>query len=174
MNNPTLKQLRFVDEYLVDLNATRAAVRAGYARNSAHVTGARLLRNAKVRAEIDRRETERAAQLGISHERVLETLGAIAFADIATVFDADGALKPIADIPPETRAALQDIVLRQSGADGDMKTVRIRMANKLKALELLARHLGLFDGPADSGKEDVFTSFMRDVQARRAAVPVRP
>lgn len=169
----TAKQQRFCAEYIRDLNATKAAARAGYSPRTARSIGSENLAKPDIQAEIRRLKAERAERLKISADRVVEELARIAFSNVRDLFNADGSVKAIADIPPETRAALQDIVLQQSGADGDMKTVRIRMANKLKALELLARHLGLFDGPADSGKEDVFTSFMRDVQAMRAAVPVK-
>lgn len=77
----TAKQARFVDEYLIDLNATQAAIRAGYSAGSAEVEGSRLLRNAKVAAEVSSRQAERAKRTEITQDRVLEELWAIATAD---------------------------------------------------------------------------------------------
>lgn len=77
----TAKQARFVDEYLIDLNATQAAIRAGYSSGSAEVEGSRLLRNAKVAALVSSRQAERTERTEITQDRVLEELWAIATAD---------------------------------------------------------------------------------------------
>lgn len=77
----TPKQARFVDEYLIDLNATQAAIRAGYSAKTAEVQGSRLLRDAKVQAAISARQTLRSERTEITQDRVLEELWAIATAD---------------------------------------------------------------------------------------------
>jgi len=77
----TPKQQRFVREYLVDFNATRAAVRAGYSAKCASVQGARLLANAKVHAEIERLAKEQDGELDLSNERILAKLAEIGFSD---------------------------------------------------------------------------------------------
>lgn len=77
----TPKQARFVDEYLIDLNATRAAIRAGYSVKTAEVQGSRLLRDAKVQAAISARQAQRSERTEITQDRVLEELWAIATAD---------------------------------------------------------------------------------------------
>lgn len=77
----TPRQQRFVDEYLIDLNATQAAIRAGYSAGSAEVEGSRLLRNAKVAAEVSSRKAERSERTEITQDRVLAELWAIATAD---------------------------------------------------------------------------------------------
>ena len=75
----TLKQRRFAREYVTDLNATRAAIRAGYSRKGAAVQGARLLRNAKVKAEVERLGKRKDAELGLSNERIMDKIADIAF-----------------------------------------------------------------------------------------------
>ncbi|MCZ6730941.1 MAG: terminase small subunit [Gammaproteobacteria bacterium] len=74
MTTLTPKQERFCHEYLVDLNATQAAIRAGYAENSAHVTGCRLLRNNKVSEAIAAGKAELAERAGVSQDWVIERL----------------------------------------------------------------------------------------------------
>lgn len=70
----TSKQQMFVKEYLVDLNATQAAIRAGYSPNGAEVTGHRLLINAKIAEQVDRAKEKRADKVGISAEDVLNSI----------------------------------------------------------------------------------------------------
>jgi len=164
----TARQQRFCAEYIRDLNATKAAARAGYSPRTARSIGSENLAKPDIQAEIRRLKAERAERLMISADRVVEELARIAFSNIEDLFNADGSLKGIGKLSPDTAAAIANIETTESGA------TRVRLFDKLRALELLGKHLGLFDGPADNGKEDVFTSFMRDVQARRAAVPVRP
>jgi len=83
----TPKQEAFVREYLVDLNATQAAIRAGYSQRTANEQGARLLANVSVRAAIEAAQAERAERVGISADAVLEQWWTIATADPADLID---------------------------------------------------------------------------------------
>jgi phage terminase small subunit len=83
----TPKQRRFADEYLIDFNATQAAIRTGYAAGSAEVTGSRLLRNAKVQAAISAAQQQQTEKLGITVEGVLSGIAQLARADIRKLFD---------------------------------------------------------------------------------------
>jgi phage terminase small subunit len=83
----TLKQRRFVREYLADFNATQAAIRSGYSPKGASVQGARLLADAKVRAEIERLSRRKDTELNLSNERMLDKLAEIAFSDVETTED---------------------------------------------------------------------------------------
>lgn len=74
MSDLTPKQERFAIEYLLDMNATQAAIRAGYATRSAEMQGCRLLKNDKVRAEIDKVRTQHAAEIGVTVQTVLDGL----------------------------------------------------------------------------------------------------
>ncbi len=71
------RQQRFVEEFIVDLNATQAAIRAGYAENSAHVTGCRLLSNDKVSEAIAVGKAEMAERAGVSQDWVIKKLQAV-------------------------------------------------------------------------------------------------
>lgn len=75
----TAKQKKFVEEYLIDLNATQAAIRAGYSPNTAQEQSSRLLSNVMVKNEIDKAMAERSRRTGINQDRVLRELAKIAF-----------------------------------------------------------------------------------------------
>lgn len=110
----TDRQRQFVEEYLVDLNATQAAIRAGYSQKTAEQLGYQLLQKPLVQAEIQAAMERRAKRTGITQDRVVEELGKVAFAEAA------------------------------DGSDSELK-----YSNKLRALELLGKHLGLFDSKGD-------------------------
>ncbi len=138
------KQRRFVDEYLLDMNATDAAIRAGYSEASAYSHGAFLTRRPNVAAAIEARLAERRARVQVTAERVIAELARIAFADIGKIMDwssEEATLRPPAEISPDERAAIQEIavVKRQDGL-----ATRVILHDKERALEALCRHLGLF------------------------------
>lgn len=93
MSDLTAKQALFVREYLIDLNATQAAIRAGYSKKTATVQGARLLTNANVKAAVAEASEKRADKLDLNAERVLQAIAEVAFGDIRKMFDDNGALK---------------------------------------------------------------------------------
>lgn len=158
MNTLTPKQRLFVAEYLIDLNATRAAIAAGYSRNGAEVTGHKLLRNAKVAAEISRKQEKRLAKLEITAERVLQELACMGFANLQDYikFGADG--KADVDLSQMTReqaAAVQEFTVDTTGGsgDGERRVVlrnRLKLTDKAKSLELLGKHLKLFTDKVES------------------------
>lgn len=153
----TKKQKRFCEEYLIDLNATQAAIRAGYSPDTAGAIGAENLTKPEVQRAVARDMAERSRRTGVNAERVVLELAKVAFVNVGNVIDAtDATLKE--DAAPEDLAAIQSIKVKDMG---DMGIEReIRMADKLKALELLGRHLGMFndkmrlDAKLDTGKLD--------------------
>lgn len=144
----TPKQERFVDEYLIDLNATQAAIRAGYSRKTADRIGPELLGKTCVSDAIQRRRRDRERRTEITQDRVLQELAAIAFArgtDYASVSPGGAVqIKPTEELNDAQKAAVLSIKETQNG-------VEIKLADKVRALELLGKHQGLFDG---SGKDD--------------------
>lgn len=138
----TEKQKRFVDEYLIDLNATQAAIRAGYKQSDYTDTNAnKLLENTSVKEAIDKEMAERSKRTGVTADRVVRELAKIAFANITDIIDVDGAtVKP--DVTAEDAAAIQSVKVKLFG-EGDIER-EIKLADKLKALDLLGKHLGLF------------------------------
>lgn len=147
------KRTRFVAEYLVDLNARQAAIRAGYSPKTAEVQGPRLLGNAQVSAAIQAGQRKKLAKLEITAERVLMEVARIAFSDIRAWFDDQGRLKPIADLSDDVAAALGSVELQREKTRtiaGETVTtvledcvVKVKAWDKGRALELLAKHFGL-------------------------------
>jgi phage terminase small subunit len=132
-------QQRFVEEYLVDLNAKQAALRAHYAPNSARHAARNLMRRPAVAAAIRAGLAARRERLQISADRVMLELARIAFSDIGRLvdWDKDGVtLKPKESLSDADLAAVAEI-----SGDGP----RIKMHDKRRALEALGRHLGLFE-----------------------------
>ena len=137
----TQKQKRFIEEYLIDLNATQAAIRAGYSPDTAQQTGSENLSKPVIRAQIDRAMAERSKRTGVNAERVVQELAKIAFVNAAEVIDPKTATGK-EDALPEDTAAIQSVKVKTFGEDGLER--EIKMADKLKALELLGKHLGMF------------------------------
>ena len=137
----TQKQKRFIEEYLIDLNATQAAIRAGYSPDTARQTGSENLSKPVIRAQIDRAMAERSKRTGVNAERVVQELAKIAFVNAAEVIDPKTATVK-EDALPEDTAAIQSVKVKTFGEDGLER--EIKMADKLKALELLGKHLGMF------------------------------
>lgn len=146
----TDKQKRFVDEYQVDLNATAAAKRAGYSEKTAYSMGQRLLKKVEIQAAIQKRQAKLRGKLEITQERVLEELAAIAFAngtDFATItHNGLVRLTPTDEVPEEKKKAVASIKEGRYGTE-------IKLHDKVRALELLGEHLGVFDANNGSGNE---------------------
>lgn len=146
----TDKQKRFVAEYLVDLNATQAAKRAGYKDPN---IGRQLITKNNVSAAIQKAMSNRETRTEITQDKVLEELARVAFAngtDFARVVDKNG-FKAVEfvnteDVPVEKRSAIAGI---KEGKYG----IEVSSYDKIRALELLGKHLGLFDGKGQTKNE---------------------
>ena len=146
----TAKQERFVQEFLVDLNATQAAVRAGYSLRTAGAIGGELLQAPKVRAAILAAMTARGARLQITQDRVLDELAVLALSDIRNyIVDEKGMAQLAPGVPPAAMAAVAS-VKRKSTSRGSGKwkrteiEVEIKLWDKPTTLKLAGQHVGLF------------------------------
>ena len=139
----TDKQKRFVEEYLVDLNATQAAVRAGYSEKTAGQIGEQNLKKLEVQAALQEAMADRSARTEITQDMVLRELAAIGFSNAVDYvqIDQNGMVKltPTGSLTQEQQRVIAGI---KDGKYG----VELKLYDKLSALELLGRHLGLFDG----------------------------
>ena len=161
----TDKQARFVAEYLVDLNATQAAIRAGYSPDTAYSIGSENLKKPEIAAAVDEGRQASLRALGITRERVLEEMARIGFSDIrkAVRWGASVAVPwtggeagevdpetgepcrvhhPIAlvdsdEVDDATAAAISEVALTKEG-------LRVKFHDKLGALDRIAKHLGLY------------------------------
>lgn len=139
----TPRQQRFVSEYLVDLNATQAAIRAGYSAKTAKAQGSRLLTNVDVQASIAERQQARSRRTEISADRVIAEYARIAFADPRRIMSwgPDGVtLLPSASLTADDAAVVAEASQTTSEGGG---SIRVKLVDKLGALNALARHLGL-------------------------------
>lgn len=137
----TKKQKRFVEEYLIDLNATQAAIRAGYSPDTSYSIGQENLKKPEIKAHIDKAMAERSKRTGVNADRVVMELAKIAFINATDVIDPKTATVKESALPEDT-AAIQSVKVKTFGEDGLER--EIKMADKLKALELLGKHLGMF------------------------------
>lgn len=140
----TRKQKAFVDEYLIDLNATQAAIRAGYSPDTAKDIGCENLAKPNIKAHIDKAMAERSRRTGVNADRVVMELAKIAFVNATDVFDPATA-KLIPGVNADDTAAIQSVKVKHTEtANGSGVEREIKLADKLKALELIGRHLGMF------------------------------
>ena len=143
----TPKQERFVDEYLVDLNATAAATRAGYSERTANEQGARLLANVSVRSAIQLSKARRSERTKIDADWVLRTLAEEKSADLASIYADDGSILPVKDWPMVFRTGLVvgvETVESHDGYGEERKPISIRkikISDRIKHLELIGRHV---------------------------------
>lgn len=142
----TDQQERFCLEYIVDLNATRAAIRAEYSERSASELGYQLLQNPSVKARVDTLQKERAHRLQITADMVIESLLQIAKLDLSEAYSGSGALLPIKDMPDHVRRSIAGVDVYEDIVDGQKlgETVKVKISDRVKALELLGRHLKMF------------------------------
>lgn len=146
----TDKQERFCEEYMVDLNATQAAIRAGYSHKTAAAQAARLLINVNIQNRIAQLQAEQSRRTGVSADRVVRELAKIAFVNAGDLIDSKTASVKL-DASRDDLAAVQSIKVKTFGEDG--LEHEVKLADKLKALELLGKHLGVFSG-TDSAAAD--------------------
>lgn len=140
MAKMTEKQKRFCDEYLIDLNATQAAIRAGYSPRTAEQAASRLLSFVKVQDEISKEMAERSKRTGINQDRVLMEIAKMAFVNIDDVIDLDTAqVKPTAT--KEDLACIQSVKIKPTEFGTERE---IKLCDKKSNLELLGKHLGIF------------------------------
>lgn len=142
----TPKQQMFVREYLIDLNATQAAIRAGYSAKNADKIGSELLGKTRVQQEIQAGMDRRADLVDISATRVLNEIAKLAFFDPRKLLNGDGTPKRVHELDDETAAAVAGIEIVTKGNDdlGYADIMKVKLADKSKNLELLGRHLKLF------------------------------
>ena len=157
----TGKAAQFCLEYIVDFNGTQAAIRAGYSEKSAARTAGRLLNESPdVQARIIEVIKERAKRTEITADRVLEEVARIAFLDPGDFFGEDNSLLDIDKIPVSARRALGGLSVstRYVGRGDDaeaLETTKVKFVDKLKALEILCRHLGIGQDKDDGGGKTV-------------------
>jgi phage terminase small subunit len=160
MNKLTAMQAEFVRQYLLDFNGTGAAMRAKYAPKSAAATASRLLTINKIQAAIQAGMTTKQESYDITIKDLINELAALATLNIADVtkIDTDGksvVVKDFKDIPDHAKKAIKEIQTIQL-ADGGGLAYKIQFYDKIKAIELLGKHFGMFIERTEIGKPGDF------------------
>lgn len=156
----TEKQKLFVAEYLVDLNATRAAIRAGYSVKTAGAIGQENLKKPEIQAALQAAIKRQQTRTGITSDRVLSELAAIGFATTTDYVRIRGPLVELTPTDELTGTQKRAIAGIEQGNFG----IKIKLHDKVRALELLGRHLGLFDAK-ESPKEDRANNLLEAIQS---------
>lgn len=140
----TKKQKLFVEEYLIDLNATQAAIRAGYSPQTAYSIGEENLKKPEIKNSIEKALAERSKRTGINADRVLTEIAKIAFMNPADAINfSDGSVKQSAS--RDDLACIQSVKIKTSYSEtGETIEKEVKMYDKKSALELLGKHLGMF------------------------------
>ena len=142
MANLTPKQQRFVEEYLIDLNATQAAIRAGYSEKTAKVIAAQNLSKLNVQEAIEEAQSKRAEQTQIDAAYVLRRLVEIDQMDVLDIMDDQMKIRPVNEWPKVWRQYVVNLEnLELSDGEGCFK--KIKWPDKVKNLELLGKHVSV-------------------------------
>ena len=164
MANLTPKQQRFVEEYLIDLNATQAYIRAGFSEKLANTNAAKLLQNTTIAKAIAEAQAKREERTQIDADYVLKRLVEIDQMDVLDIMDDKYCLKPIGEWPKIWRQYISNIEnLEEFEGFGEDRTQigwlkKIKWPDKTKNLELLGKHVsvGAFkDKVEHSGKLEI-------------------
>lgn len=168
------RQERFVEEYLIDFNATQAAIRAGYSAKTAAQIGERLLKNVQVARKVDQRREHQAKSADLSAERVLKEAMRLAFFDIRKLVHPDGTPKKLSELDDDTAAAIQGLDVATIGNMdvGVGQVLKYKIADKNSAIERLFKHLGLFKKDNDqTNPGDAMARFIAELSARGSRLP---
>lgn len=140
----TKRQKTFVEEYLIDLNATQAAIRAGYSVETAGVIGSENLKKPNIAEAIGKAMAERSKRTGVNADRIVLELAKMALANPMDVINfEDATIKPDATRDDMTLVAGIKIKVIE-GEEGTICEREIKLNDKLKALDLLGKHLGIY------------------------------
>jgi len=169
-NKLTPRETRFVCEYLIDRSATQAAIRAGYSPRSAKTTGPRLLARPAVAEVVAKASLEQSARTGITAERVLRELEALAFSDVSHYrLNDDGTVQLAEGAPTNAMKAVQSIKHRvyTDKGGGTTRTVELKLWDKPAPLRLAGRHVGLFPDRVDDDRVEELAQRMMQRQLER-------
>ena len=137
----TEKQRKFVEEYMIDLNGKQAAIRAGYTPQSAEQQASKMLLKGKVHACIQREIAIQSKRTGVTADRVIRELAKLAFINADDLINMDAAtIKDESSM--NNTAAIQSV--RVKYYDGEVSEREVKLYDKIKAMELLGKHLAMF------------------------------
>lgn len=142
----TDKQEKFCSEYLIDLNGTQAAIRAGYSEKTANEQAARLLANVSIINRLSELRKPLAEKVGITQEMVLNELAKVGFSNLKDYLSDDLDVNNLSDIDTNKAGAIASLKKNVTTFEGgESVTTEIKLHDKIKSLELIGKHLGFFE-----------------------------
>lgn len=156
------KQEMFCQEFMIDFNATQAAIRAGYSPKTAKQQGSRLLTNVDIQERLSELKNKASERLEITHDMLLRELANIGFSDIKEFYEEGLSLKEIVNLSSDKTKAISSIkkTLTTFGSEdnqGTKETIEFKLHDKLAAIDKIGRHIGFFEKDNDQkGKRHVF------------------
>ena len=144
------KQKAFATEYVIDYNATQAAIRAGYSERSAYSQAHELLKKPEIQEAIKELEAAASERTAVTKDMVIQELARVAFVDPRRLFEDNGTAKDITMLDDDTAAALSGVEIFEEFDynNGEKEfsgyTKKFKWLDKLRALEMLGKHLGMF------------------------------
>lgn len=154
----TDKQERFCIEYVIDFNATQAAIRAGYSENTANEQGSQNLAKLSVKQRIQELKSKAVEKIEITHEKLLQELRNWAYSDITETIS----LEPsqVKELPIEVRRLITKYKHTKTTIEGVTKEViELHFVSKEKAIEMIAKHIGFFEIDNQQKKPENITVF---------------
>lgn len=152
----TPKQERFCQEYVVDFNATQAAIRAGYSKKTAKSIGQENLTKPDLREFVAELQKALQKATGIDAQRVINEYVKVGFSNIKAFLEEGNSIRDISQLPDDVAAAVESIQsdIRHDGGDSEGYTekVKLKLHSKLSALNDLGKHLGIFEKDNEQGK----------------------
>lgn len=171
----TPKQELFCKEYIIDLNATRAAIASGYSKKTANRIGPENLSKLVIQEYIKELNKKREQRTEITGDMVIKELAKLAFSDVQNLYNEDGGLKSVPELSPEAAATISSFKATREyqGKDeeGNAEYATIeeyKRYDKTKSLELLGRHFGLFNDKLKVEGEFNLTNFVKTLHDERS------
>ena len=144
----TQKEKAFVEEYFIDLNQTKAAIRAGYSAKTARAAGCRLAHKEAVAAAIAKEREKRSHRISLDADRVVQELARIAFASPRDILDTDG----VGEAQDGGGARYSVKIKRGDSRGGEVEEREVKLGDKLRALDMLCKHLNLYEDKGQRAK----------------------
>lgn len=176
--NLTPKQERFCEEYMIDLNATQAAIRAGYSPKTANEQAGRLLVNVSIQEKITELRSKISEKNENLTQRVIDELVKVGFSNIQDYITNGNSVQDLADIEPHKAAAVASVKKSvttfgdDKGNEGIKEVVEFKLWDKISALEKVGRHLGIFEKDNSQSKPQIAQPFS-DAQVDRIIATLR-
>lgn len=139
------KQKRFCEEYLIDLNGTQAAIRAGYSKKTSGQISEENLKKPEIKEYVKILMDQRAESTKITAEMVIKELGKVGFANIQDYIKKGFTIEDIQSLQKDHAAAVESVKVKETGGDYPSTEVSFKLHDKISALEKLGRHLGIFE-----------------------------